>query len=268
MKPDLGMIDGGNNASGERTITFIMTSCGRFDLLNVCLASFLTYNTAPVARYLLIEDSGDPNIHSVIDKFRVPIEVIVNNPPLGQIAAIDRAYRSITTPYIFHCEDDWRFFRSGFVEESLELLESKPAITAVICRRPGQNTLIDEIFECCPVQETKLVRYRKPEPWRHPCWDGYAFNPGLRRLSDYRELGSFAKWGHEADVSRYFKLRGRTIAVLANPACETLGEERRLPKQYPDRTLRALWQSVRARLRYRLGVLLDHIFGFFQKSDR
>jgi Glycosyl transferase family 2 len=268
MKPDLGMIDNGCNASGERTITFVITSCGRFDLLNVCLTSFLTYNTAPIARYLLIEDSGNQNIHSVIEKFRVPIEVIVNDPPLGQIAAIDRACRSIATPYIFHCEDDWRFYRSGFVEESLELLQSDPAITAVICRRPGQNRLTDLIFEKCPVQETNLIRYRKPNPWLHPLALGYSFNPGLRRLSDYQQLGSFAKWGHEVGASRYFKLRGRTIAVLAYPACETLGEERRLPKQYPNRTFRTLRQSVHARLRYRLVVLLDYIFEFFQKLAR
>ncbi|MBK6807259.1 MAG: hypothetical protein IPG84_21505 [Betaproteobacteria bacterium] len=52
----------------------------------------------------------------------VPIELIVNDPPVGQMTSIDRAYALVDTPYVFHCEDDWRFFRSGFVEESRVVL--------------------------------------------------------------------------------------------------------------------------------------------------
>jgi hypothetical protein len=42
---------------------------------------------------------------------------------VGQINAIDQAYAHITTPYIFHSEDDWEYLCSGFVEESLIWLE-------------------------------------------------------------------------------------------------------------------------------------------------
>jgi hypothetical protein len=46
--------------------------------------------------------------------------------------SIDRAYADVTTPFIFHCEDDWRFFRSGFIEESLLLLEHFADISTVL----------------------------------------------------------------------------------------------------------------------------------------
>jgi hypothetical protein len=249
-----------NGGSGEDAITFVITSCGRFDLLEQCLASFLAHNTAPIGRYLLVEDSGDHRVHDVAGKFDVPIEVIVNDPPLGHIAAIDRAYARVATPYIFHCEDDWRFFRSGFVEESLVLLKNDPAATAVICRRPGQTEGTSLVFETCPVQSIEHVRYRKPHPWMVPQLLGYSFNPGLRRLSDYRLLGSFARWGHETDASLYFKVRGRTIAILADPACETTGGDRRLPKQLVHRTLRARWQMFEAKCRYELAARLGGVF--------
>jgi hypothetical protein len=219
------------NHAGEDTITFVITSCGRFDLLNHCLASFLKPNTAPISRYLLIEDSSNHCVREIAARYDVSIEVIVNDPPLGQIAAIDRAYKTVTTPYIFHCEDDWLFYRSGFVEESLILLKHKPSITAVICRRSGQNRPTDLIFENCPLESVANVFYRKPDPWLSPTWLGYSFNPGLRRLSDYRSLGSFARLGNEREASIYVKLFGRTIAVLAKPACETTGLNRRLPKR-------------------------------------
>jgi Glycosyl transferase family 2 len=219
------------NHAGENTITFVITSCGRFDLLNDCLASFFKHNTAPMSRYILIEDSSNHGVREIAARYDVPIEVIVNDPPLGQIASIDRAYQTVTTPYIFHCEDDWLFFRSGFVEDSLILLKHKPSITAVICRRPGQNPHTDLIFKKGRLESVANVFYRKPDPWLSPTWLGYSFNPGLRRLSDYRSLGSFARLGTEREASVYFKLLGRTIAVLAKPACETTGLDRHLPKR-------------------------------------
>jgi hypothetical protein len=241
------------------SITFVITSCGRFDLLEECLESFFTYNTSPISRYLLVEDSGDHQVHDIIAKFNVPIEVIVNDPPIGQTAAIDRAYHRVTTTYIFHCEDDWRFFRSSFIEESLLLLKHDPSITAVVCRRPGQNPHFDLIFQNSLLQSFDHVRYRIPDPWLDPYWLGYSFNPGLRRLSDYQLLGSFSKWGHEANASMYFKLRGRMVAVLDNPAYETSGIERRLPKpwrpevppeQRPNLSLRSRLQFVQGKWRY------------------
>jgi hypothetical protein len=258
------MKDRGRGGVDEDSITFVITSCGRFDLLQECLASFFAYNTAPINRYLLVEDSGDHRVHDVIAKFDVPMEVIVNDPPVGQIAAIDRAYHSVTTPYIFHCEDDWRFFRSGFIEESLLLLKHIPKITAVLCRRPGQNLSIDRIFLKSPLQSLAHVHYRIPSPCLVPDWLGYSFNPGLRRLSDYELLGSFSKRGHEIDASLYFKLRGRMVAVLDDPACETSGRERRLPKQAAHRSLRARMQSIGAKWRYQLTNWLD----FARMSER
>src|SRR5215470_12376301 len=119
-------------------ITFVLTSCGRFDLLTETIASFLAFNTAPIARYLVIEDSGDASVRDVIGVFDTEIEVLVNDPPRGQMKSIDRAYADVDTPLIFHCEDDWRFFRSGFIEESLLLLEHLADISTVLCRRRGQ----------------------------------------------------------------------------------------------------------------------------------
>jgi hypothetical protein len=249
------------NSGAAKAITFVVTSCGRFDLLEETLASFLTYNSAPIARYVLIEDSGDVGVRDVVAKFDIPIEVIVNDPPLGQIASIDHVYATIDTPYIFHCEDDWRFFRPGFVEDSLVLLTSDPSITVVVCRRPrqtGPGQGHDRIYSC-PVRTCRGVQYRKATPWMVPHWLGYSFNPGLRRLSDYRMIGSFGRWGHEIDASLYFKRHGMTISTLEEPACEHTGAERRVLKQLPNRSLRSRLQKLESLGRYALRQRLDRL---------
>lgn len=216
----------------DMRIAFVLTSCARFDLLQETLATFLEFNTAPIHRYLVIEDSGDEHVREVVARFDAPIEVHVNDPPIGQLASIDLAYAAVDAPFIFHCEDDWRFFRSGFVEESLELLGIDAMISAVLSRRFGQNRNHD-LLRQSPIQSHNGVRYRKAPVSLGEGWLGYSFNPGLRRLSDYRRIGCLAKFGSEKNASAYFKTLGMSVATLEDPACETTGHGRHVEKNLP-----------------------------------
>jgi hypothetical protein len=209
-------------------ISFVLTSCGRFDLLADTMTSFLAHNTAPIAHYLVVEDSGDASVRDTLAGFDVNIEVLANDPPCGQMKSIDRAYALVTTPYIFHCEDDWRFFRSGFIEESLPLLENIPDISAVLCRRAGQNPMHDMIARSVGVSRLADIEFRRPALGAHEFWGGYSFNPGLRRLADYRRFGPFGDCRHEFDASVRFKRAGMGYAVLEHPACETTGRARHI----------------------------------------
>lgn len=209
-------------------ITFVLTSCGRFDLLHETIKTFLEFNAAPIARYILVEDSGDEGVRGVLARFPVAFDVLVNQPPCGQMQSIDRAYARVTTPYIFHCEDDWRFFRTGFVEESMRLLERDARISAVICRRTGQNSDHDRIVAATGSTWIDGVECRVPPADAHAVWGGYSFNPGLRRRADYLRLGAFSVYGSEAGASHWFKRAGMGIAMLEQPACETTGRGRHL----------------------------------------
>ena len=93
--------------------TVALTSCGRFDLLEQTLRSLLPRLDGPLAGILIAEDSGDERIYDVVRQFDDAygkIDVILNDPPLGQVKSIDRLYSRIESDWIFHCEDDWEFF--------------------------------------------------------------------------------------------------------------------------------------------------------------
>lgn len=45
-----------------KKITFVLTSCGRNDLLEKTLDSFFKWNTYPIERYIISEDSVDPKV--------------------------------------------------------------------------------------------------------------------------------------------------------------------------------------------------------------
>jgi hypothetical protein len=207
-------------------ISFVLTSCGRFDLLEQTLNSFFRQNSCSIAQFILVEDSGNAGVIDLLRMYPVEFEVIINSEKRGQIASIDSAYRRVTQPLIFHCEDDWQFIRSGFIEDSITIIEGIAEASMVNSVVPGVLEEMDAAFDICPAREWNGIRYRLIQSDAHPLWFGYSLNPGLRRTADHRAAGSFAAIGHESDLSLYFRRRGMSIAVLENRACTHIGEDR------------------------------------------
>jgi len=242
-----------------REITFVLTSCGRFDLLERTLASFFAHNDAPIARYVVIEDSGDEAVRDLVGKFPQPIELIVNRPKLGQMASIDRVYSSVTTPYIFHCEDDWEFTRGGFIQESMRLLEAFDEVVMVALRSPRDAP--PEALEQ-PVEAFQDIRYRRLSSAARPEWFGISFNPGLRRLRDYQRIGSYQAIGEEKNLSAHYKALGYRMVMLEDGGVFHLGNRRTVRDPFqpwrPITRPEKWFNSLRKRL-VKLGLLRQRL---------
>lgn len=225
----------------------VITSCGRFDLLRATLASLLPNLDVPPQKIIIVEDSCDPAVGAVAAEFDGNFEILVNEVKLGQIASIDRAYSCVSTPYIFHCEDDWEFFRSGFITESAILLQHVDRVSMVGLRpRAELNPLIRKL----PMERTENVEFFQYNPALHPEYFSYSFNPGLRRLRDYQKFGPFAPLGHEPDISYAFKKAGFRMAGLENPAVRHIGWGRHIQDPYqPKRAsgILARWKKSAAK---------------------
>lgn len=203
--------------------TIVLTSCGRFDLLKQTLTSLFNSLDEPPSRTIVIEDTGNVEVESVVSGMQYPVEVVLNNPQLGQMRAIDKAYALVDTPYIFHCEDDWEFSRYGFVKESIALLEACPD-ASMICLRPRHE--LNPRIRDMPEMVVRGIRCFSQDPTRHPEYFSHSFNPGMRRLADYRKLGPYAEKGREEDISYLFKKNGFRIYNLAEPAVCHIGGDR------------------------------------------
>lgn len=163
--------------------TIVITSCNRYDLLERTLDSLLKYNTYPVKDVIVSEDGPmTQNIVNLMSKEKYEGKEIrwffFENGKQGQIKSIDRVYSLVETPYIFHCEDDWEFYQSGFIEISKEIMDKYPKVLQVWLRdkddtngHPHFNGIMAQNY---------LNEYH-----------GFSFNPGLKRLSDYKLLGSY-----------------------------------------------------------------------------
>jgi glycosyltransferase involved in cell wall biosynthesis len=206
-------------------VTVVLTSCGRQDLLERTLDSFIKYNHYPISEFIVVED-GEKNETLEVRYSDYNIKWLSTGKRVGQIAAIDIGYREVQTEYIFHCEDDWEFLAPGFIENSLAILEGNPRILQVWIRAltdTNNHPAIDYVFFADDVP------YRVMQPGFHTqewgVWHGFSFNPGLRRRSDYLLLQSFGTldpYGSkkacavEREVSEFYLKHGFLAAILAD----------------------------------------------------
>ncbi len=170
-------------------VTVFLGSCNRPHLLEKTLDTFFKMNTYPLERFIIIEDGMVPgSIDFVKTKYNFPIEVYYNDERLRQIKSIDKGYEMITTPYVFHMEDDWEFVKPGFIEVSKEVLDADDNIIQVWLRGLDDTTIKHpyrpDIF-LSPITNTKMVLV---EYGYQNIWHGFSFNPGLKRLKDWKDL--------------------------------------------------------------------------------
>jgi GT2 family glycosyltransferase len=167
-----------------KTVTLVITTHNRTDLLEKTLISFFKYNTYPIKKVVIVEDSGIlQNFNNIKKIVSIPLELIINETNIGQIASIDKAYACVETDYIFHCEEDWEFYNSGFIEKSFEILDNDPK-TFTVWLRSHSDTKNHAILKDTQYSLPNSDFYYRMNPNHKGVWCGFTFNPGLRRTSD------------------------------------------------------------------------------------
>lgn len=226
----------------KKTVSLVITSCDRFDLLEETLKSFFSFNTYDLEEIIIIEDSGNErDLQKVLNNFpAIKFKTIINKEKLGQLRSIDKAYSLVKSEYIFHCEDDWRFFKTSFIEKSIDILENNPKILSVWLRNIDdfpKLTFSEEIYISSSDEKYKLV------------YDEIlSFNPGLRRREDYERLGRYAQFESkkfEAEISNFYKENSFVSAILLSPYVEHLGWHRRVANINKNKGKFASWLDSR-----------------------
>ena len=213
-------------------VTLFITACNRPDLLKRTLESFIKYNTYPIEKCIITEDSDQTNNNDfAIELCPFPVEIIYNGKNMGHYYSIENGYSKITTEYIFHCEEDWEFFKPGFIEKSLEVLQKDSKVITVWLRRDSGH----------PVEVENQGGYHYMETNYYGVWHGFTLNPGLRRLSDYTK---FAPWTEscksymwhgildESSLSMFYHHNGYRGAILDDPEgfVRHIGWDRHIPR--------------------------------------
>ena len=206
-------------------VTLVITSCGRFDLLEETLDSFFEYNTYPIKKIIITEDSTEgKKLERLISKYNDKnnnFKLIVNETRLGQLKSIDKAYREVDTEYIFHCEDDWKFLKKGFIEKSMELMEEDEKIL-VVGLRDKKDFAKDFFYD-----EDYISK--NGEKYYSVKGEIFTYNPALRRKKDMDLFGFHEKLEnqrYEEVLSDFYKKHGFKTVFFKETYVTHIGNKR------------------------------------------
>lgn len=221
-------------------IATVLTSCGRFDLLEQTVASFLDFFDA--SKIVIAEDSEDAaGAASFAEKFPVA-DVRVNHPKLGQLRSIDKVYATLETPYALHLEDDWGFSRTLDLDSVINFLEERPDISVVCIARRVYNPRYAK-----GAHESRHgdIDYLIWDLDAHPKWFSYSFNPSIARVDFWRQFGPFERYVTEEELSHFCKERGMRIAMVTPGIADHIGDDRHAPDPFQPKRAKTLISRLR-----------------------
>lgn len=221
-------------------ITLCLTIGKRPNELRQTLQSLLS--KVQFKHIIAINDFGDEETNAVFRELCPQGELISLGYNLGHHKAIDYMYTKITTPYVFHCEDDWEFDSLPDFDAIINLLERDAYIACVGLRKISNFNFTKtdlENIEYIDVLNLKIAKLNK----LHDQWHGYTFNPHIAKLSTYQSLAPFAKFKKERHISRTFRKQEKYIAYLQDGVCYHIGFH-----SIANPPKKTLWAKIKAKL--------------------
>jgi len=206
----------------ENKITLTITIGRRPDLLEQTLDSLLS--RINFSNIIAINDFGDEVTNHVFRKLCPNGQLISLGSPSGHHGAIDRLYRDMHTPYVFHCEDDWLFDTAPNLQSAITLLSADPNTSSVCFRHVEDFGFQPTTIRSISTIKSEGIEYKRLDGL-HDQWHGYTFNPHLISLRTLTNIGQFSKFKKERHISRFLRQQGKHVAYLHPGSCRHIGAD-------------------------------------------
>ena len=238
------------------TITFTVTTCKRYDLFEKTMNSFLNccVDIDKIDTWLCVDDNSSDEDREKMKKNYPFFEFYFKTKnEKGHPQSMNIIKKKVKTPYIFHIEDDWKFFsRRKYITECLEIIGTNPSIGQCLINKNyaevesikivgGFFSLTNTgkryyIHEHCATREEYDI-FNKKYGGLNNCayWPHFSFRPSLLRTEVLHKLGDFNETiGHfEMDYSYRYRNNGYISAFLEGLYCLHIG---RLTTERHDNT--------------------------------
>lgn len=192
---------------GPEQICAILTSCGRWDLLEKTLETFFKFNDYPIYKLLINDDYGAVNFSVDDNKKWRKLEqkfpeamFFASEKNEGQIKSLDYLMSIVDTPYYFSTECDWETYAPNFIQQSISILKHDKSVINVSLRADTDTSMQKLEDEALTTPEG--VKYSYFANNRRSALSGFSFNPSVRRLSDYKMIEGGYQSLTTFDVSR------------------------------------------------------------------
>ena len=206
----------------KNDVTAIFFSCRRLKLLDRTLETFNAFNTYPLYELIIVNDSGDKEIHETLRKAYPDYTLVCNEENVGVIQSMDIGFKHIKTEYFFSSEDDFLFVKTGFIEDSLAIMTERPDIEEVWLGNWNTHPTEEEVLTAGGI-EYKMIKdnYMRGEDGN--AWHGFSMACALRRMSDYLRVAPYADipyhdtiWHREQAIGEVYHNLGYRTAILMN----------------------------------------------------
>lgn len=194
-------------------ITFTITTCKRFHLFEKTMNSFLNCcsDIHLIDRWICVDDnSSEEDRQKMINLYPFFEFIFKNKQDKGHPKSMNIIRNIVKTPYIFHMEDDWKFFiKRKYLSHCIEVLRAHNQIGQCLINKNYAETHNDidikgGIFNCIhpnirfycheyyPPENIKTF-YEKHGENAKQCayWPHFSFRPSLLKSSMLQEIGSF-----------------------------------------------------------------------------
>lgn len=228
-------------------ITFTITTCKRFDLFEQTMNSFLNCCTdvEKIDSWFCVDDNSSEEDREKM-KSRYPFFTfyLKTKEEKGHPQSMNIIQREVKTPFIFHMEDDWKFYeKRAYLTECLDVLSSAPNICQCLLNRnyaevPADVDIIGGVWNSTASgtvyvvhehtknnteQQQFLEKYRGGKNCSY--WPHYSLRASLLRSSVLREVGQYDEKVSHFEMDYAYKVRdkGYISAFLPGIYCMHIG---------------------------------------------
>ena len=201
-------------------VTLCITMGRRPDLLRQTLSALLEH--AQFDAIIAINDFRDDETNQAFKEMCPDGRLISLDRQLGHHGAVDLMYGLVSTPWVFHCEDDLLFEKPIDLQRLIGVLKSDPTLSAICLRQRSDFYLKPEDDRKVRFESHGGLNFFRLYPV-HEQWHGYSFNPHLASVDLWRSVGPFSKFKKERHISRTIRKMGLTMPYWADGGCTHLG---------------------------------------------
>jgi GR25 family glycosyltransferase involved in LPS biosynthesis len=195
-----------------QTITFTTTTCKRYDLFEKTINSFLNccMDLHLIDRWLCVDDNSSEEDREKMKKNYPFFEFYFKGKhDKGHARSMNIIKNSVKTPYIFHIEDDWKFFKKrNYITQCLEVLNQDSRIGQCLINKNYMETekvpIVGGLFKttssgnryyihehCSTEQEHKQFFQKYKGLPNCAYWPHFSFRASLFHTKILREIGDF-----------------------------------------------------------------------------
>lgn len=228
-------------------ITFTITTCKRFDLFEKTMNSFLNCckDIEKINEWLCVDDnSSDEDREKMKRLYPFFTFYLKTKEEKGHARSMNIIKNNVNTPYIFHMEDDWKFFeKRNYISDCMEVLGSDNSIGQCLINKNyaeeikdidivgglfkktnlGLRYFIHEYTADKKSQDEFIIKYKNVQSCAY--WPHFSFRPSLLRKSVIDTIGEYSETAShfEMDYANRYVSNGYVSAFLEGIYCLHIG---------------------------------------------